>query len=250
MKSLARPARKPFWSATLAARCLALAAAAQCAGCQWASVGQNADGVRMFQQGYYQSALERFQQAIQTNPSNPDGYYNLASTHHRLAKLYGQEADYQRAEAYYHQCLDQSHFNHADCYRGLAVLLGERGRKDEALRLLEDWAQRNPRDATPQIELARLFQESGSRDAAKERLIEALAVDPNNARALAALGKLREESGEMRQALANYQRSLEINRNQPQVAARIASLQASVAGSAVTPPGGARTVSAPAAAVR
>ena len=45
-------------------------------------------------------------------------------------------------------------------------------------------------------------------------------------RALAALGKLREESGDPVQALANYQRSLGFNRNQPEVAARVAALQA------------------------
>jgi tetratricopeptide (TPR) repeat protein len=228
---------------------VAAAALASSPGCQWASVGQNADGVRMFQQGYYQGALERFQQAVRSNPNGADGYYNLAATHHRLAKLHSQDADYQRAEAYYHQCLDHSQFNHAECYRGLAVLLVERGRSQEALTLLEDWARRNPLSPTPQIELARLFQETGNRDAAKQRLIEALATDPNNARALTALAKLREDAGETRQALANYQRSLEINRFQPQVAARIASLQSALS---PAPPAanGNRTVSTPAPAIR
>ncbi len=33
----------------------------------------------MYEQAYYQGALERFQQAIQTDPSNPDAYYNLGA---------------------------------------------------------------------------------------------------------------------------------------------------------------------------
>ena len=45
-------------------------------GCQMMSHTQNSDGVRMFQQAYYQGALQSFQQAIQSDPKNPDGYYN------------------------------------------------------------------------------------------------------------------------------------------------------------------------------
>jgi tetratricopeptide (TPR) repeat protein len=225
---------------------LAIVWLAAATGCQWAAVGQNADGVRMFQQGYYQGALDRFQRAVQSDPNNPDGYYNLAATYHRTAKLHGQEADYQRAESFYRQCLDRAADQHAECYRGLAVLLVERGRREEAFQLLRGWAGRQPAQTAPQIELARLFEESGDPDSAKQHLIDALAIDPNDARALTALGQLREQSGETRQALANYQRSLAINRFQPQVAARVASLQAAAA-PAPTPPGGTRTVNTPSA---
>lgn len=221
---------------------LAMVAAGLC-GCTAQS--HNAEGVRMFQQAHYQGALQHFQQAIQADPNNADAYYNLAATYHRMGELQPNPAYWQQAESYYHQCLDRAP-NQQDCYRGLAVLLKEENRSQDAFRLMEGWAARNPSMSAPKIELARLFEESGDRESAKQQLIEAVAVDPNNAKSLAALGKLREESGDPVQALANYQRSLALNRFQPQVSARVASLQSSFAPMPqVTPPGGTRTVAVP-----
>ncbi len=207
------------------------------------SNSQNSEGVRMFDQAYYQGAQQRFQQSIQTDPNNPDGYYNLARTYHQLGKLHNQKSDLQQAESYYHQCLDHAP-DHQDCHRGLAVLLVEQARSTDAFKLIEGWSARNPAAAAPKIELARLYEESGNRDAAKQQLIDAVAVDPNNSRALAALGKLREDAGETMQALANYQRSLSVDRNQPQLASRITALSTPAA-PVFTPPGGARVVIAP-----
>ena len=224
--------------------CLAPVVLAVAGGCQLVSQTDNAEGVRMFQQAYYQGALQKFHSALEADPNNPDAYYNLAATYHQMGKLYQQKPDIDQAFSYYHQCLDKNR-NHQDCYRGLAVLLMEQGRTPEAFQLIQGWVDRNPAMAAPQIELARLCEETGDKEQAQQHLIEALAVDPNNATALAALGKLREESGDTAQALANYQRSLSINRFQPQVAARVASLQMSGGAGGPTPPGGTRMVAAP-----
>lgn len=197
-------------------------------GCNMISHSKNSEGVRMFDQAYYQGAQQRFQQAIQADPTNPDGYYNLARTYHQLGKLHNQKTDYQQAESYYHQCLDHEP-NYQDCYRGLAVLLVEQGRSADAFKLMEGWASRSPSTSPPKIELARLNEEAGNREAAKQQLIEAVNIDPMNARALAALGKLREDSGETAQALANYQRSLQVDPHQPQLASRIGALSTPVA---------------------
>jgi tetratricopeptide (TPR) repeat protein len=136
------------------------------------------------------------------------------------------QVDADQAETYYNLCLDRNP-NHTACYRGLAVLLIEQGRRDDAFRLVERWVQREPNLPDAKIELARLNEESGNRAAAKEHLLEALAVQPNNARALAALGKIREDSGDSAQALANYQRSLWYDGRQPQLASRVSALQSS-----------------------
>lgn len=207
----------------------------------------NADGVRLFRQGKYHAASSRFTQAISHDPLQADGYYNLAATHHRTGKLYQQQNELTQAETLYNQCLDRDP-NHPDCYRSLAVLLVESDRSDAAVRLLEGWNKTNPALADPKIELARIHEEFGEHQQAKVCLEEALQIEPHNARALAALGKLREGSGEPQQALANYQRSLAINRFQPQVAARVAHLQATVGSSHAVPgsPHNGRFVAAPA----
>ncbi len=187
----------------------------------------NAQGVRQFQQARYDEALRQFQEANYADPDNADACYNLAATYHRLGKLDGRQDYLDQAESYYNQCLDRDD-NHYECYRGLAVLLAEQGRRDEAFRLLEGWVDRHPQESEARVELARLCQELGDVEAAKEHLVDALALEPSNDRALAALGKIREQSGELDQALAVYQRSLWHNQFRPEVAARVAALRSTL----------------------
>jgi len=108
-----------------------------------AAQGRNSEGVRLFQQARYQDAAKQFQEATYADPNNADGYYNLAATYHRIGRLEHRQADLNQAESYYNLCLDRNS-NHTDGYRGLAVLLAEQGRKEEAFRLVEGWAQRQP----------------------------------------------------------------------------------------------------------
>ncbi|HEY2882137.1 MAG TPA: tetratricopeptide repeat protein [Pirellulales bacterium] len=223
-------------------------------GCGMMSGQQNSEGVKLFQQGSYDAAAQRFRQAMQSEPNNPDSYYNLAAYYHRQGQLEQKPVDLAQAESYYRQCLDRNP-NHVECRRGLAVLMVEQGRSQEAFAMLEDWGTQNPTLAAPKIEEARLFEEFGDKDAAKEHLTAALAVSPNDPRALAALGKLREDTGDVNQALANYQRSLMVNHFQPELAQRVAALQSVGAGTVgapaiSTPAGGTRMVAAPDATYR
>jgi tetratricopeptide (TPR) repeat protein len=205
------------------------------AGCSsFTAQTRNSDGVRLFQQARYQEAIKEFQEATYAESTNADAYYNLAATYHRIGKIEHRKADLDQAETYYNLCLDRN-ADHTECYRGLAVLLAEEGRNDEAFRLLEGWVQRQPNSADAKIELARLNDEFGNRQVAKDHLIEALAVQPDNARALTALGKIREDAGETSQALANYQRSLCHDNRQPQVASRVTALQTAVPAVASAP---------------
>lgn len=190
-----------------------------------ASQANNVEGVRLYQQGNYQQAADHFQQAIAQDPTSPEGYYNLAASLHRAGTLYNRPDDLRQAENLYNQCLQRDP-NHTECYRGLAVLLTETDRQAEAFQLLNNWTTASPEVPDSRIELARLHEEIGQTEQAKAQLVEALTVDPHNARALTALGRLRDQSGNYAQALANYQRSLEVNRFQPDVAARVAQLQA------------------------
>lgn len=214
-------------------------------GCGLLSGGYNASGVTKFEQANYQGALEEFQKVVRNDPDNADAFYNMAATYHRLAKLRDREQDWAQAEGYYHDCLDRNR-DHQDCYRGLAVLLVEKGDAEKAFTLLENWSDNSPTIAEPKIELARLYEEFGDREAAKEQLIGALATEPNNARALAALGKIREDLGEHEQALADYQRSLQMNYMQPQLQRRVAQLSSALTPpEMLTPPTQTRTVIAP-----
>lgn len=197
-------------------------------GCRWASSGQNTLGVRMYQQGRYPEALQQFQVAQATDPTNPDAYYNLASTYHKLGVTQKDQKLIDQAESLYNQCLDLSP-NHIDCHRGLAVLLVESGRPEKAFTFLKKWADDNPSMADTRVELSRLHQEFGETKVAERYLDEALAMDPNHYRAWAARGQMREAGGDLNQALQNYQQSLAINSLQPDLYQRVASLNVRIA---------------------
>ncbi len=208
-------------------------------GCRIASNGQNSMGVRFFQQGRFPEALQQFQTALSKDPSNPEAYYNLAATYHRIGVSQKDQRLIEQAESLYNQCLDLAP-NHVECHRGLAVLLAESGRPDAAMTLLKNWAARNPNLSAPRIELARLHQEFGQPKVAEQYLDEALALNPNDYRAWTAKGQMREQAGQLTQALQNYQQSLAINSLQPDLYQRVAALNVRIAqaGGSENPSGG------------
>jgi tetratricopeptide (TPR) repeat protein len=210
-----------------------------------AADGSNLQGVRLYQQGQFSSALQQFQKAISVDPANADGYYNMAATLHKMGSQNGDRDLLNQAETLYNQCLDVNE-DHVDCHRGLAVLLVETGRSDSAVKLLKNWSTANPDLAAPRIELGRLYEEFGDLETAKLHLNQAVMLDQHNHRAWAALGQIRERAGDYEQALANYQRSFDLNTFQPGVADRIAALNRSLqVRTDGTLPGGTRTVTAP-----
>lgn len=212
-------------------------------GCRIGSMGQNTVGVQLYQQGRYAEALQHFQAAQSTDPSNSDTYYNLASVYHKMGVAQKDAKLIEQAESLYHQCLDIQP-NHVDCHRSLAVLLAESSRPDAAMRLLKNWSIKNPQMPDPRIELARLHQEMGQTKVAEQYLDEALAMNPNDSRVWAHRGQLREASGDLNQALYNYQQSLAINTIQPELYQKVAALNVRIAQQGL-PGGGAWTAQNP-----
>jgi tetratricopeptide (TPR) repeat protein len=216
-------------------------------GCSTMSTGQNTHGVRLYQKGDYNAALNQFQKAMTTDPNNADSYYNMAATLHRMGTAKKNPAMLQQAETLYNQCLDRNP-DHSDCHRGLAVLLVETNRTDRAFTLLKNWAIRSPQNPEPRIEIARLYEEFGDMATAELQLQQAIQLDQNNPRAWAALASLREGNGDYQQAMANYQRAFSLNNYNTAVANRIAALNKATGTATGTtptqPPGGTRTVHA------
>ena len=218
--------------------CLLILPAVVALGCGGVGRNDSAQGVQLYQQGNYLGAVNHFQEALARQPGNPDCFYNLGATYHQQAKVFGNAADRQVAEQYYHLCLARNP-DHVACQRALAVLLVEDDRGNEAVANLQGWAVSRPGNPQPHIELARLAEEHGDVREAENQLLDALAIDPNNPRALVAIGQLREAAGDPSQALVNYSRALALEPQQPVVAARVAALnsaQATALRTAALPP--------------
>lgn len=199
-------------------------------GCSTSSVGRNIDGVRSYQSGNYQQAIQSFQQTLATNPNDANAYYNLAATYYAMGKQQGNPATLKQAEQLYHQCLDLAP-DHNDCYRGLAALLVDTNRSESAFTLLTRWTERSPQIANPRVELARLYEEFGDRSKARRHLTDAIQIDQRHPRAWLALASLREQEGQLAQAVADYQQAYALNPQQTNIANRIASLQQRIAAS-------------------
>lgn len=175
----------------------------------------NASGQRLYEKGNYAAAAGEFQNALASNPANPDYVTNLAKTRYKMGDPAAAESLYRQALA-----MDPSH---QPSYHGLAELMLSQGRGQEAGNLLTTWAATQPYVAESHLELAWLQRESGNPAAAAESLQRALQANPNHATALAHLGQYYHDSGQPGQAMAMYQRSLRANWNQPEVHSQLAS---------------------------
>lgn len=213
--------------------CLVIGTLATSTGCGLVARGRNVEGVNYFQQGNFDAARKQFESALAADRTSPDAYYNLAATYHKKGLVTRNSADLVQAENLYRQALDLNP-NHVDGHRGLAVLLTETGRAEQAFTDLKNWSIANPGVSDAKVELARLYEEYGDPRSAEQILVETLSMDLNNWRAHAALGRLKEQSGDVQQAIWNYQRALALRSDQTQFVDRIAMLQRQVpAGSAV-----------------
>ena len=197
-------------------------------GCGAVANSSNVQGKRLFMAGQYSQALQSFERAVQQDPQNADAYYNMAATYHKLGASSANAQYLNQAEVLYNECLNRN-ASHTDCYRGLAVLLVETNRKDKAFTLLRGWNAAEPRSTDPKLELARLYKEFGDTQTASDLVVDAIKQNPRDARANRAMGMLREQQGELNLALDSYQRALNANSMQPDLAAKVASLQQSIA---------------------
>ncbi len=177
----------------------------------------NESGQKFFERGNYAMARHEFRKAVMDRPRNPNYIYNLAAASHKLG-------DFAAAECLYHQALSLN-MTHQPSYHGLASLMLDQGRHDEAEHLLTTWAGAQPYLAEPHIELAWFQRTQGDIFSAEQSLCQALAINPRNPRALAQLGQVYEEQGRGHEALALYQRSLRVNGFQPQVRSRMIALR-------------------------
>ncbi len=191
---------------------------ASSAGCM-SSQGymMNHAGQTFYQRGNYAQAAMEFQRAVAADPYNADYAANLAASLKKQGNL-------QAAEQTWRQAL-QLNPSHQPSYHGLAQMLVETERPNEAATLLSMWGTSQPYSAEPQIEMAWLNRELGNASGAAQNLQQALQVSPNHPKALAALGQYYQDTGQLAQAVSSYQQSLRSDWHQPEIQSRLATLR-------------------------
>ncbi len=209
--------RAAQWSCITLLACLQL-------GCSINADRYNRLGKEAFDEGQMTEAINQFQTALSADPNNSDAYYNLASSYYTLGKRTNNPQALAQAEELYRQAIALNDMNE-DAHRGLACLLVDTNRKQEAFNSLKGWQARHPTSVDPLIELARLNQEFGNSRQAADLLTDAILLDNQNVRALTAMGYVRASQGQYAQAIQNYNRVLQLDGNQTQVTQQINELQ-------------------------
>jgi tetratricopeptide (TPR) repeat protein len=167
------------------------------------------DGLDLYRRGAFADARDTFRAALAVHPDDPDLLFHLARCTDRM----GLAAD---AERQYRDCL-QRDLDHADARHALAVLLVRRGRRDEAVKMAEEWLRERPELAGPYALDGHLCAEKGDLIRARARFQQALDRDPLDARAMVELGRVYERADRADRALWLYERSLAVNADQPEV---------------------------------
>src|SRR5207244_968110 len=106
---------------------------------------------------------------------------------------------------------------HAPCRHSLATLMVRGGRRQEAVKMVEDWLAREPKLAAAYAEDGWLWRQTGDLPRAQLRLQQALELDPHDQRALLELALLYEAMEYPERAVVLYQRALAQDPRQSEV---------------------------------
>ena len=116
-------------------------------GCSsWGGKINNTEGVNYYARGEYDQALTAFQTASRLNPDDPEIYYNIASTYQQQALRYQDPSLLTQAETNYRICLQKNPTRETTvcCYRGLATVLNQRKDEKQAMKVLQEWEEKEP----------------------------------------------------------------------------------------------------------
>lgn len=95
-----------------------------------------------------------------------------------------------------------------EAYHYLVAILRQQGRRDEALRLLQESARYQEEDASFQFLFARLLDEMGRKDQAVEKLKASIRLNPKLSEPYIQLGKIFQEQGDFEASELSYLQAL------------------------------------------
>lgn len=195
-----------------------VAVAASLCGCSpvngWA---MNQRGKSLYKQGQYQAARAEFERALMDRPYSADYAYNVAASMDQMG-------DHEAAEKMYRHALTLDP-SHQPSYHGMAAMLVEDGRTEDANDLISTWAATQPYSSDATIELGWLKGETGDIEGANREFQKALQENPRNTRALKQMARANRKAGLPGEAAASYARALYMDPDLPEAKDELAQLE-------------------------
>lgn len=149
-------------------------------------------GMVLASEGRFQQALGPLQRAYRADPDNAAVLFHLADCYRRLGNV-------DTAMDYYRTAIDKDP-RVDEAWAHLALLRWERGRREEAVRLLEDGRRANPGSFALWMTSGDLSAEAGRADAARREYERAGEIAPDRAEPWAALARLASQRGDTAEA--------------------------------------------------
>ena len=207
-------------------------------GCSsWGGKINNTEGVNYYANGQYDQALTAFQTASRLNPEDPEIYYNIASTYQQQALRYQDPSLLTKAETNYRICLQKNPTRETTvcCYRGLATVLNQRKEEKQALKVLQEWEEKEPTSVEPKLEIAYLLEAQGKNQEAADALTKIKDWAPNDYRAFYKLGLVEEKLGNNAEALEQLRAAARLNPANQDIANKITQLEGKESAPTVAP---------------
>ena len=203
------------------------------------SLVENDFGFALLDKGDLNSAIARFQRALEIQPDYPEALNNLgvallqknevddaitrfqaalqsksdfAQAHFNLGKAMFQKGDVDGATAHFRQAL-QINPGYAEAHNGLGNALLQKGRVDDAISQFQAALQINPQYAEARYDHGNAMFQKGDVDEAMADYQKALQIKPDYAKAHNNLGVALLQKGRVDEAIAHDQRALEIDRD-------------------------------------
>jgi tetratricopeptide (TPR) repeat protein len=162
-----------------------------------------AQGVRQFQLGKYDEAIDSFNKAIQQNPKLVDAY-------HYRGQAYFQTQRFQNAIQDYNQVLQMAPHN-AEAYHHRGLAYTSSGNNDQAIADYTQAINLKPDFAQAYSDRAQAYKAQGKEALALQDLNQALKYDPAQAEGFYQRGISHQRLDQHREAIADFSQTLRLN---------------------------------------
>ncbi len=178
------------------------------AGCESSAMRLRNQGLSLYHQGEYKSALAKFNDALKYNPSDPRANYYAGASDYMLAR-------YQEAAFHYKTAWTvDPNFGHVKS--ALAEALIRAGRPNEAMNFLERDAELTGR-VNGRLRVARFYKRIGDLDDARVNFKKAAAMAPSNPEVLMQVAEFYDSVGQKQDARKLYIRIYQLDPVMPQL---------------------------------